>query len=120
MYSKEQVVELLKKQRELCAEAAEVSGDSDTWYPSIDKDSILNAPSPELEGEEKHLSEEIEYNYQVITIEKRLPDLKMYINDKLILLDEYYDVLKVVPVGMLTEWDAVKGNAEYWLEKTEL
>ncbi len=57
--------------------------------------------------------------YMPIPVKERVPDLSHYINDRLILLDDYYDVLKVVGVGIMTEWEAIKGRAEYWLEKTD-
>ncbi len=71
---------------------------------------------PVSQGEDKKA---VEYVYVPVEVNEP-PDLLHYVNDRLILLDDYYDVLKVVPVGMLTEWDAIKGNASYWLKKSKL
>lgn len=69
---------------------------------------------------EVHRPQVIEYSYKPVPIAERVPELAHYVNDRLILLDDYYDVVKVISVGILTDWELIKGNAEYWLEKTEI
>lgn len=62
---------------------------------------------------------EADYFYKAIPIKERLPDLIEYMHRKLILLDEWYDVTRILQVGAMMEWESVVGDAEYWLEKTE-
>jgi hypothetical protein len=56
-----------------------------------------------------------------VPISERIPNLqRFWVNDdKLILLDEYQDILRTIKVGALTEWDVIKGSAVYWLEKQD-
>ena len=51
LFTKEQVEELLKKQREICADAYRIIEENDCLGCIATHNRITNAPSPSLEGE---------------------------------------------------------------------
>lgn len=61
----------------------------------------------------------LDYYYKPIPVTDRTPLMEDYTNCRLVLLDEYYEVIRVVSVGLLTDWDAISNGVAYWLEKTE-
>jgi hypothetical protein len=81
---------------------------------------IFTAASLRSPSEQEVKAEDLGFEYLYVPIPVSVPpNLSHFINDKLILLDEYYHVEKVVSVGLMTEWEAIKGNAEYWLQRWE-